>query len=347
MKIAVYTIALNEEQFVERWYNANKEADYLLIADTGSTDNTVEKAKALGINVVSISIKPWRFDDARNTALALLPDDIDYCISVDMDEMLMPGWRPIMETATTTRPRYLYTWSWQPNGKPGVQFAGDHIHKRHNYRWRHPVHESLYPDRIQETQEQLALEIHHHPDNTKSRGQYLPLLALAVEEDPMGDRNAYYYARELFFHQQYDKAKEAFKNFLALPTATWDAERSAAYRNMANCCAGDERVQWLVKAHEECPRLREPLVELANYYYKEQSWDKVLEYAEKALAITEKPLEYLNEPWAWNFWPWDLAAIAAYNLGIKDKALEYGQKASALDSSDARLQSNLVFYNRM
>ncbi len=74
MKIAVYTIALNEEKFVERWYNSVKDADYLLIADTGSTDRTVEIAKSLGINVYNISIKPWRFDVARNTARSLLPD---------------------------------------------------------------------------------------------------------------------------------------------------------------------------------------------------------------------------------------------------------------------------------
>ena len=42
MKIAVYCIALNEEKFVESWYNSAKDADYLLIADTGSTDCTVE-----------------------------------------------------------------------------------------------------------------------------------------------------------------------------------------------------------------------------------------------------------------------------------------------------------------
>ena len=62
MKIAVYTIALNEEQFVARWYESAKEADYLLIADTGSTDNTKEIAKKLGINVVDVAVTPWRFD---------------------------------------------------------------------------------------------------------------------------------------------------------------------------------------------------------------------------------------------------------------------------------------------
>jgi glycosyltransferase involved in cell wall biosynthesis len=93
MKVAVYTIALNEEQFVEPWYESAKEADYLLIADTGSTDNTVAWARERGINVITVLIKPWRFDMARNASLAALPADIDYCIALDMDEVLLPGWR--------------------------------------------------------------------------------------------------------------------------------------------------------------------------------------------------------------------------------------------------------------
>ncbi len=48
MRIAVYTIALNEEKHVKRWYESAKDADYLLIADTGSTDKTVEIAESLG-----------------------------------------------------------------------------------------------------------------------------------------------------------------------------------------------------------------------------------------------------------------------------------------------------------
>ncbi len=112
MKIAVYTIALNEEKFVERWYESAKDADYLLIADTGSTDKTVKLAKKLGVNVINISIKPWRFDDARNAALASLPDDIDMCISLDMDEVLDEGWREALEKTTGTQILYRYTHSW-------------------------------------------------------------------------------------------------------------------------------------------------------------------------------------------------------------------------------------------
>ena len=143
MKVAVYTIALNEEQFVQDWYDSAKEADYLLIADTGSTDNTKKLAEDLGIVCVGISIKPWRFDDARNASLALIPNDIDYCIALDMDEVLLPGWREELEKAHAekwTRPRYQYTWNWKDDGTPGLQYGGDKIHSRHGYRWKHPVH---------------------------------------------------------------------------------------------------------------------------------------------------------------------------------------------------------------
>ncbi len=41
--------------------------------------------------------------------------------------------------------------------------------------------------------------LEHHADRSKSRGQYLPLLELAVEEDPNNDRNVHYLGREYFF----------------------------------------------------------------------------------------------------------------------------------------------------
>ena len=37
MKVAVYSIALNEAKFAERWADSAAEADYRVVADTGST----------------------------------------------------------------------------------------------------------------------------------------------------------------------------------------------------------------------------------------------------------------------------------------------------------------------
>ncbi len=76
MKVAVYAIAKNESKHVARWLTSSLKADYHLIADTGSTDDTVAIAKSLGINVIEIKVEPWRFDTARNLSLDALPDDV-------------------------------------------------------------------------------------------------------------------------------------------------------------------------------------------------------------------------------------------------------------------------------
>lgn len=357
MKIAVYTIALNEEQHVVRWALHNKDADYLMIVDTGSTDKTVELAKSLGIVCHTISVKPWRFDDARNAALALLPDDIDYCVSVDMDEMLMPGWRKALEKTKVTRPRYQYTWNFNQDGTPGLTFGGDHIHTRHGYRWKNAVHEILVPDRIEETAEYIDLEIHHHADASKSRGQYLPLLALTVKEAPNDERSSFYYARELFFHTQYPQAIEEFKRYLSMPHAQWKPERAAAMRYIANMVSPDleEMIKWFKAAVEEDPARREAYVELAKLYYEEKRWEECLEASTLALAIEEKPLDFLCESWAWGPQPWDYAAISCYYLSttesdleeakvLLERAIKYGTKAVELQPNEERLQQNLAFY---
>jgi glycosyltransferase involved in cell wall biosynthesis len=346
MKVAVYTIALNEEQFVERWAKSCKDATYRIILDTGSTDKTIELAESLGITVVSASIKPWRFDDARNVALAVVPADADYCIALDMDEILKPGWKKELRKAHAegwTRPRYKYVWSWNPDGSEGLVYGGDKIHKRHGYRWKHPVHEVITPDRLEETQGWTSLEIHHHPDPTKSRGQYFPLLALSVMEDPTDDRNAFYYARELYFNGMLKEAAAEFKRHLSLPKARWAPERAASMRYLAQC-EPENAIKYLTDASKEAPEFREPWVELAMAHYTRKEWQECFDAASKALEIIEKPLVYLNDADSWGSKPHDLLAISAYNLGKLDIAVEQGTIAAEMSPEDERLQNNLMFY---
>jgi glycosyltransferase involved in cell wall biosynthesis len=340
MKIAVYTIAKNEEQFVERWYESAKDADYLLIADTGSTDETVAKAKALGINVVDITVSPWRFDMARNASLAAIPADIDYCIALDMDEVLVKGWRKYLETATKSRVRYGYTWSWKDDGSPGLVYGGDKIHARHGYRWKHPVHEILVNYGRQEEQEWVELKIEHHPDHSKSRAQYLPLLEIAVAEDPTGDRNLFYLGREYYFNNRLKEAAEKFYEYIKY--ATWAPEIMTAKVYLSKC-EPELAEQHLNEAIKISSR-RESLIETSKYYYEKQDWAKCGFFALEALKIKEKPLDYLCEGWAWGEQPYDLAAISYYNLGEYDLAYKYGEEAVKINPNDERLQNNLHFY---
>lgn len=343
MKFSVYTIAKNEEHFVERWYNSAKDADQVVILDTGSTDNTVDIAESLGIDVVTFTVNPWRFDVARNASLSLIHEDADYCIALDMDEVLLPGWREELEKALeegVTRPRYKYTWSWKEPGVPGLQYGGDKIHSRHGYKWKHPVHEVLVPT-IEEKQGWFGLEIHHHPDSTKSRSQYLPLLELAVEEDPEDDRNTHYLAREYFFNGQMEKSRRMFTRHLLLEKSVWGSERSESCRYLYKIT---KETYWLSRAIEESPGRREPRVDLAKHYYEYQEWWPCLRTAISALEIKERPLEYLTDEQSWGYLPHDLAAIASYRLGLYSEAIYHGEKALQIEPEDERLKANLRFY---
>jgi glycosyltransferase involved in cell wall biosynthesis len=343
MRIAVYAIAKNESQFVERWQQSACDADSLHILDTGSTDQTVTAARDLGIDVVVRKFDPWRFDHARNASLAMVDSDADLCIALDMDEVLQPGWRDELEKigSAVTRPRYKYTWSWESPGVPGLQYGGDKIHSRHGYRWKHPVHEVLKADGIEEVQGWCALEIHHHPDHTKSRGQYFPLLELAVSEDPEDDRNSHYLAREYFFHGQHDKAEAEFIRHLSLASALWPAERAQSCRYLYKISGQDG---WLLAAIKEDPSRREARVDLALHYYNEGYWYGCLKAAKEALAIRERPLDYITEAFAWGALPHDLAAIGAYRLGYYREAKYHGMEALKLSPYEDRLVDNLRFY---
>lgn len=325
-KVAVYAISKNEQQFVKRFLESCRDADYICISDTGSTDDTVKEikkcSKELGIEdkviVSSICISPWRFDTARNASLALVPSDVDFCICLDLDEVMTGDWKNQIigymahSNPKPTRLRYKYIWNWLEDGSPGVTYWADKIHIRSGYRWEMPVHEMLSLDsrmgeEIQVFTDNSSFEIHHHADNTKPRSQYLPLLELAVKEQPYNDRQAHYYARELYFYGHYEKALEEFRRHLSLPTAVWNAERASSYRYMANCYWAMEQyentIESLHMSVKEDSEAREGWVQLAQAYRAFGNWELVKVYCEQALSRTEAGKTYMSDPIAWSDWP--------------------------------------------
>ena len=346
MKICVYAISKNESQFVERFCASAKDADLILIGDTGSTDDTAVRARACGAVVHEICISPWRFDLARNAVLALIPRDYTVCISLDLDEVLEPGWREEIERVwkeETTRLRYMFDWGC------GIAFYYEKIHARHGYMWHHPCHEYPVPDgRITEVwaQTDMLLAV-HKPDPTKSRGQYLDLLELSVNEDPHCPRNAFYYARELSFHRKWQESIEACKKYLSLPRATWPNERCYAYRVMGRsyCELGDttNAENAFHMAASEAPNTREPWCELAMLMYRQSRWEECYAYATKTLRIENREMVYTVDPEVWGSQPHDLACVAAWHLGMTDKAIEQAHLALEKDPENERLQKNLAF----
>lgn len=351
MKIVVYAICKNEVQFVDRWMDSMSEADGVVVLDTGSTDGTPEALRARGAEVTVEVIAPWRFDIARNRSLELVPEDADICVCTDLDEVFHPGWREALERAWTpgaSQAAYRYTWSFTPSGGEGVVFWSEKMHCRHGWQWVHPVHEVLHwtgegrpgPKVMAE-----GIQLDHYPDHGKSRGQYLPLLELSVEEDPSDDRNMHYLGREYLFKGRWDDCIRTLKRHLAMPSATWRDERCASMRYIARAYIGKGDIaaarDWYLRAVAEAPHLREPYMDLALLLYDRKEWEGVLYFTGCALNIKARPRSYICEASSWGSLPYDLQTMAFYHTGRRKEAAQVAGAALALDPGNERLQRNL------
>ncbi len=358
LKICVYAICKNESKFVDQWMASMSEADLAVVTDTGSEDDTVERLKKQGAVVFADVIKPWRFDVARNISLDHVPEDADICVCTDLDERFEPGWRKNLESAwqnyksphsgpIAKTGRYLYNWSLKPDGTPDVQFNNFKVHERHGFRWKCPIHEYVQYVGVLplETVWIPEMVLSHYPDLTKPRSVYLPLLEVAVREDPSDSRMRYYLGREYLYQGAWQKSIDTLDAYLAMPSARWNEERCAAMRWIAQSSLALGRVRdayaWYYRAIAEAPHMRDPFVEFAKMCCDLKDWPMTLFLALDSLKIGEKSPTFVNMGYAWDHTPDDLCAVASYWMGLGDKALEHAKHALTYSPDNERLKNNL------
>jgi len=345
MKIGVYTIALNELQHCERWAQSVADADYRVVLDTGSTDGTVEKLRELGVTVFEQRFDPWRFDHARNAALACLPTDTDICISQDMDEFLAEGWRPKMEAAwrmnETTRLAYTYVFDYRVGG-PNDGYRMDKIHARIGYQWKRPVHETVFSTvGLENVAEDLSIVLNQIQDRSKdTRGRYLPLLKMAAEEDSDDSQISFWYGRELMYANQHTESVTELERYLSLETSRWPIERSEAMIYISRM-SDSRKLEYLQRALICSPERRQVWLEMARYYYNNQDWHGLLWAAGSGMEKSRRDHSYLDSADAWGNQLLDFGSIAAANLGWYSKAADWCRQALDMSPSDDRLKTNL------
>jgi glycosyltransferase involved in cell wall biosynthesis len=352
LKVAVYTIALNEAAHAERWTNSAADADYRIVADTGSTDDTVERLSRAGVTVHRIAVQPWRFDVARNAAMALIPADVDVCCSMDMDRYLEPGWRAKLEAAWTPETTALFCWvSYRSSADDPTPLRGwtaKNFHHRWGYRFRRPVHEALVFTGQKEVtsscNDLVMCEVQDHSKAT--RGQYLPLMELAHKEDPNDAQICFWLGRDYMWANQHEGAVELLQRYLSLPTSIWKEERSEAMRCLARL-QPDKKMVWLDKARMEAPHRREIWHDLAEELHGQSDWSNLFWASTNGIEKTHRTGSYLDDNHCWGFRLFDLGAIAAWHLNVMDRAVEWEQKALDLDPNNQRLKNNLDFFIRL
>lgn len=341
-KICVYAICKNEMQWIDRWLDNMKEADYIVVLDTGSTDGSFEKLSndPRATKVEQEIINPWRFDVARNESMKLCPEDANILVCTDFDELFDPGWGSILRAnwkEDYDRCHYTYAWSHNALGEPQDVFKYDKIHN-HNYYWKFPVHEVLCPYDTTKPEEILDagthIFLHHYQDTSKPRGNYFDLLQLSVAENPEESHVRMLLAREYFLKKDYDIAMQEYLNVLSYP----DVERperllvkEESTARVADLYFLQDDYQnaliWYTKAIKLDPTHREPYFCMGDVYNAMQLYTL-------SEAIIKAGFENSVRHYDWterkDFWLGKgnlLLAISQYNQKKYDSALENAKKA--------------------
>jgi len=351
-RIAVYAIAKNEEEHVDRWMESARYADGIFVLDTGSTDFTNTFLRQHGVKVIEALIEPFRFDVARNMILNQIDSDkYDYALFLDMDEVLEENWYSNLQEillehphATGLHTRMIYTEN--SDGTPAVTYNRLMCTKVGDYEWKYPVHEVLVAKDEEKANEIYSdILVYHYPDEEKSRSSYLNLLKLGAREEPNDPRCSQYLAREYFSLGQHEHAIQEYSNHLALESNPWF--RSESYRNMAHCYEHLGHTLESRNCHlfscAEAPDIRESWGEACAFYYRMDRIHSALSCIENMLDVQEPPTHSIirNDAY-YNSWPHHMAAICYDRLGDEEKARQHIQLAFQLSPGDPAIASDLM-----
>ena len=357
MKIAVYAIAKDEAKDAREWYKNVKDADGIYVMDGGSRDGTAQILSDLGCFVkIQPCVHPayhlgvFRFDAARNLALDMVPQDVDICVAVDLDQRLSEGWRAALEAAWidgATHGRFILHHS------PEEEILYHHIHARQGAEWHGAVHEIV---RFKQPEKHVlidGLEMFHYPDTEKPRRHYSDLAKLSCDEEPDSYTARYFYARALYNEGKYEVAGREFVNLLSQRCGADDGigpeNHMKAWLYIADCREKlhdlDGARKAYIKAINTYPHLREPFFLYAMFLGR---WDTadyagIYLYAKHSLTINSKSAIYPTLTACFGYRPYDLVAMGAARLGRIDEAIACEKAALALapEAERERLAKNI------
>ena len=358
-KICVYAIAKDEAKCAEAWVKSMSAADHIIVLDTGSTDNTVELLRSLGVEVHETTYDYFRFDQARNDSLDLVPDEYNIRVCTDLDERFEnDDWADILRQSwDPDRPRavYHYVWNHTADGKPGLQFDINKIHGNDpNLRWAGAVHEHLtFMDtgkreftKFIDLRKQITL--HHYADLSKDRKFYMRLAEKRIIENPNDSQAYILLGNEYRAKGSPARAVEIYKQVLdkfsdELDTveqaAVYYALGSAYYKNRdaVNAMAAFSNGIAIHKTY------RDNYIGLAIIYVNNNMNYAAVGLLEEALRHTKQEFFWMEDSQSSTYIIYDVLGTAYFNIGEISKALAAAACALSYEPSNQILQSN---YNR-
>lgn len=225
--ISVVMIVKNEEALLGRCLESVKEADEIIICDTGSTDGTIEVAKKYTDKIYTDFTWCDDYSAARNHAKSKATGD--WILSIDADEVLNTPFaevRRIVELATNA-----VRVTMVGESRDSLEFVFCRLFRNcPEIFWCEPVHNHLSISGEGERIGDIRITFGWSPAHSADPNRALRMLEKAVADDP-SPRRLYYLGREYWYKKEYEKCVHTLGRQVQIDR--WEEQRADGFLIMS------------------------------------------------------------------------------------------------------------------
>lgn len=354
ISISLCMIVKNEEKTLARCLNSIHDlVDEINIIDTGSSDKTKKIAEKYTNNVYDFK---WcdDFSKARNFSFSKATKE--YILWLDADDVILEKDRIKFKNLKNNLNKnvdivmFKYDLNVDKNGIPALSYYRERLLKKSKgYKWKSPIHEviELTGNIIKED-----ISVTHKKDCIHDPTRNLKIFEKMISENTKLDsRQTFYYARELYYNKEYDKAIKYF-NILLNDDNAWIENKISACLDLYNLYMSidDEKnaILSLLKSFMfDSPRA-EICCNLANYFLNKNNYDvAIFWYKEASIKIYDvsKGGFYIKD--CYNYIPYIGLCICYNNLKLYDIANYYNELAGKIKPDDKAYIHNYKYFKSL
>lgn len=355
--ISLCMIVKNEEEVLDRCLASVRHiVDEIVVVDTGSTDATIDIARAHGCRIIH---EQWcdDFAAARNTSFAHATSD--YILWLDADDIVLPDQAQRIAELKPALDRdvyYLrYDYAQDENGASLCTLWRERIVRRAaGLQWHYPIHECLLVGQEHSSSQEDITITHRRTASgfaaDTSRNRRILERALTTEQYRHDPRIHYYLAKEYQQEGLLQQAADLFRTYLSLPGGWREDRVNALHRLAQTLCT-------IAETHEQPQTLRrearelayealamdrnraEPYFVLGSLAFTEGDYEEAAFHYRRCLRPLPGVLSPV-EPFFYEFGPLVQLCVCYHRLGDHSTANSYNERALLVQPDNAVLHNN-------
>lgn len=344
-------IVRDEEKVLARCLESIRPfVDEIIIVDTGSTDSTKEIATRFTDKVFDFK---WCDDFSKARNFSFSKATLPFIMWLDADDVILPqyvdNWKSFVDNFDISADVVMlpYDLAFDNTGNVTFWLYRERVVRRNlGLQWNGTVHEAITPcGKIVYGNARVAHQKTRTNPPRRNLKIYQNMERAKVEFSP---RECYYYGRELYFNNHFNKASKVLQKFID-HRAGWTENLIDGCVVLSWCYAKLKKSKKQFFALTQSFLFDEPhrdvCFELGNLFFEQQNYNLANYWFNQTLNAKDSG-GFINQDLA-GFLPYLSMALCQYYLGNIVLANSYNEKAGEFKPENSAVVHNREFFKRL